>query len=166
MNRDVYVAIALLVICGVFFWASFDIRSPDYGTLPPSAWPRVIILVLAVLSGIYLIQSLRNGPDEQDDSEKDDRPPPTTFGEWIWYWRNIFWCFGLFFLYLFALPYLGMLTAGTLFVFLLLCALGGLTLKNTLVHAAIAVIAVGGMWSIFTYGLGVRLPRGDLTGLF
>jgi hypothetical protein len=30
------------------------------------------------------------------------------------------------------------------------------------VHAIIAVVAVGGMWSLFTYGLGVILPQGEI----
>ena len=37
-NRDTITAIVLLLLCGVLFWVSFDIRSPDYGILLPSAW--------------------------------------------------------------------------------------------------------------------------------
>ena len=36
LNRDAVIAMVLLVFCGVFFWASFDIRQPDYGVLLPS----------------------------------------------------------------------------------------------------------------------------------
>ena len=59
LNRDSIIAIALLVFCGVFFWASFEIRTPNYGVLKPSAWPRVIIGIMSFLSLIYLIQSLK-----------------------------------------------------------------------------------------------------------
>ena len=52
LNRDTVIAVILMLFCGVFFWASFDIREPDYGVLPPSAWPRVILGLLALLSGI------------------------------------------------------------------------------------------------------------------
>ena len=69
VNRDVVIAILLLVFCGVFFWASFDIRQPDYGTLMPSTWPRVIIALLALLSVIYLVQSLKPGIDEADQRD-------------------------------------------------------------------------------------------------
>ncbi len=58
LNRDVVIAIVLLVFCGVFFWASFDIRQPDYGVLMPSTWPRVILAVMAFLSMVSLFQSL------------------------------------------------------------------------------------------------------------
>jgi putative tricarboxylic transport membrane protein len=166
LNRDVYVAIALLLICGVFFWASFEIRTPDYGALSPAAWPQVIIGVLTVLSIIYLVQSIKHGPDADDDEDRDERPKPTNLREWIVYWRNVFWCFALFFLYLSGIPYLGMLVSGVAFVFLLQCALGGISPRKLALHAFIAILAVGGMWSLFTYALEVQLPRGSLSGLF
>ena len=69
LNRDTVIAVILMLFCGVFFWASFDIREPDYGVLPPSAWPRVILGLLALLSVIYLVQSLRHGvPDRQENA--------------------------------------------------------------------------------------------------
>ena len=72
------------------------------------------------------------------------------------------WVFALFLVYLLTLPVLGMLLGGTAFVFLLLCALGGWHSRALAVHAIIAVVAVGGMWSLFTYGLGVILPQGEI----
>ncbi|MCH8240732.1 MAG: hypothetical protein IIB62_11935, partial [Proteobacteria bacterium] len=83
INRDVVIAAVLLLFSGVFFWASFEIRAPDYGVLLPSTWPRVILAVLTFLSMIYLIQSLRAGAAETDD-ETDDRP--RSIGEWYAYW--------------------------------------------------------------------------------
>ncbi len=163
LNRDAVIAIVLLVFCGVFFWASFDIRQPDYGVLLPSTWPRVVLGVLSLLSVIYLVQSLRQGADAEEE-EAPDREP----GIWGWvlYWRNPLWCFGLFFAYLATLPVLGMLIGGVSFVFVLLNVLGGWDRKNLVLHAAVALLAVGGMWSLFTFGLGVLLPPGMILGRF
>ena len=163
LNRDAVIAIVLLVFCGVFFWASFDIRQPDYGVLLPSTWPRVVLGVLSLLSVIYLVQSLRQGADAEEE-EAPDREP----GIWGWvlYWRNPLWCFGLFFAYLATLPVLGMLIGGVSFVFVLLNVLGGWDRKNLVLHAAVALLAVGGMWSLFTFGLGVLLPPGMILGQF
>ncbi len=49
LNRDAIIAIILLAFCGVFFWASFDIRQPYYVVLMPSTWPRVILGVIAYM---------------------------------------------------------------------------------------------------------------------
>lgn len=158
LNRDSWVAIGLLLFTGFMFWASFDIRVPDYGVLAPSVWPQLILAGLGLLSLIYLIQSLRAGADEHAD---DDGRPKSISG-YLSYWRNPIICFVLFAAYLSLLPWLGMLLDGILFVFVLLCALGGWSPRQLALHAAVAVIAVGGMWSLFTFGLNVLLPTGEL----
>jgi putative tricarboxylic transport membrane protein len=159
LNRDTWVAIFLLLFTGFMFWASFDIREPDYGVLPPSAWPRIILVAFGILSLIYLVQSLRYGPDKREAGGAD---VPTSPAGYLSYWRNPIICFALFAAYLALLPVLGMLLDGILFVFSLLCALGGWSPRKLALHAAVAVIAVGGMWSIFTFGLNVLLPTGIL----
>ena len=109
----------------------------------------------------YRVQATRRGgPDEAGEEVG------LGFGAWIAHWRNVFWVFALFLAYLLALPWLGMLVGGMAFVFLLLNALGGWSPDKLALHAVIAVVSIGGMWSIFTFGLGVLLPRGDLFGWF
>ncbi|MEM6905328.1 MAG: tripartite tricarboxylate transporter TctB family protein [Pseudomonadota bacterium] len=158
LNRDVLVAIALLVITGGLMVASFDIREPDYGQLSPAAWPRAILVTMIALSVIYLIQSLRAGPDETP------RPADLAPGlrGFVSYWRNVISVFVLFLGYLLAIPYVGMLVGGVAFVFLLLTALGGF--RSAPLHLVIAGVTMGGVWTLFTYALEVFLPRGDWTG--
>jgi len=163
LNRDVIIAIILLAFCGIFFWASFDIRQPDYGVLLPSTWPRVILGVMTLLSFIYLLQSLKS--DIEPDQDKYG-PGLFEVKACIRYWRNPLWCFGLFFSYLLTLPVLGMLIGSVCFVFVLQGFLGGWDRRNLPMHAAVALISVGGMWSLFTFGLGVLLPPGMNLGQF
>lgn len=157
INRDTIIAIFLLVVCGGLAWASLDIREPDYGQLSPATWPRMIVGVFGFLSLIYLVQSLRQGPDAPPGPDA-----PRGVGGFFGYWRNVIWCFVLFGVYILAVPWVGMLLAGVAFVFLLLTALGGF--RPAILHAAVALVVVGGMWAFFTYGLNVRLPRGEWTG--
>lgn len=159
LNKDAAVAIFLLVLCGVFYAASFDIRVPTFGVLLPSTWPRVIIVALGVLSLIYLFQSLTN-PEKIAEGE-EVAPPQPGFSGWLYYWKNPIWCFVLFFAYLVTLPVFGMLISGILFVFLLLNVLGGWSARNLVFHAIVAIGCIGAMWSLFTYGLGVLLPPSD-----
>ncbi|MEM9060046.1 MAG: tripartite tricarboxylate transporter TctB family protein [Pseudomonadota bacterium] len=156
INRDTLTAICLLLVCGGLFWASLDIREPDYGQLSPATWPRVILGVFGFLSLIYLAQSLRQGADAPNPDA------PTDLTSFIAYWRNVIWCFVLFGAYLLAIPYVGMLAGGVAFVFALLTALGGWS--RTPIHVAVALVSVGGMWLLFTHALGVILPRGEWTG--
>lgn len=163
INRDVIIAVVLLAFSGVFLWASFDIRHPDYGVLLPSTWPRVILGVLTFLSMIYLIQSLRRGA-AKTGAETDFHPE--SISEWYAYWRNVIWCFALFLGYLVVLPVLGMLLSGILFVFVLLGFMGGWAPRNLLMHATVAVLAIGSVWSLFTFALGVLLPPGIILPAF
>ena len=82
INRDTLVAIVLLFVCGGLAMASLEIREPDYGQLSPATWPRTIIGVITVLCFIYLIQSLRQGPDEPDPNA------PADLASFLAYWRN------------------------------------------------------------------------------
>ena len=156
LNRDTIVAVFLLLICGGLWWASLDIREPNYGQLSPATWPRLIVFVMAGLSLLYLLQSLRQGPDEPNPDA------PKTMSEFFSHWRNVIWVFVLFGAYLLIIPYLGMLVGGVLFVFCVLSALGGW--RRVILHGAIALVSVGGMWLLFTNALRVILPRGEWTG--
>ncbi|MGI9488183.1 MAG: tripartite tricarboxylate transporter TctB family protein [Geminicoccaceae bacterium] len=173
LNRDTVVAIFLLLISGVLMIASFDIREPDYGQLSPAAWPRVIVVALGILSLLYLIQSLAGTPAGGDLPETSDttkspkgKVEPAGAAGFFGYWRNVIWCFVLFLGYLLALPYVGMLIGGVTFAFLLMSALGGWAPRQLALHAVIAVVAVGGMWALFTFGLKVPLPAGMILPRF
>jgi len=159
LNRDTIVAIVLLVLCGVFAQQSFAIREPGYGQMSPAVWPRAIVGILSFLSLIYLVQSVRLGPDAPSDG-------PRGIAAFTTHWRNVLWCFALFLLYLLTMPVLGMLIGGSLFVFLLLNALGGWSPRLMALHAIIALATIGGMWGLFTFGLKVFLPPGMILGRF
>jgi len=117
-------------------------------------WPRVILTALFVLLLIYLFKSLITPP--KDTIEK--RPLKV----WLEMYRNPLWCFGMFFLFLISLPYLGMLISGILFVFITQTIIGSRDKRSLLLHALVAVGAVGGMWAVFRFGLGVVMPAGSL----
>ena len=145
--------------------ASLDIREPDYGVLSPAAWPRLIIVIMGVLSVIFFLQSLLGKGQSAGDPitpEKDPEPRPRGFVEFLKYWRNVFAVFLTFGLYLFILPQLGMLISNILLSFTLLTLLGGW--RPIVTHLCIAIATSGGMWLLFSYVLEVFLPRGTLTG--
>ena len=157
LNRDSVIAIVLLLFIATFFWTTFDVREPDYGILMPNVWPRVILSALALLTVIYLGQSLKG-----EFAGQATESAAGGFRAWLRHYRNPLWCYGLFLAFLVTLEFFGMLIGGVLFVFCLLTVLGGATRDKLLLHAIVAVSAVGLIWSIFTYGLHVILPQGEI----
>lgn len=155
--RDAVVALVLMVITAAFFWTTFDVRRPPFTVVGAEVWPRVILGPMFILSVAMLVKALRDG-------DPSDKQTFGSFAAWFGYYQNPIVCFGLFFLFLLSLRPLGMLVAGTLFTFAMQSFLGYRTPRHFLMYAVVAFASVGGMWAIFTFGLGVQLPRGRLTG--
>ncbi|WP_420349587.1 tripartite tricarboxylate transporter TctB family protein [Pelagibius sp.] len=160
LNRDVVVALLLLLLCGVFFWESGNIQLTDYGQMDSTVWPRIILGALLVASLIYLWQALRGAASE--GASPAPKAGPGGLAGWFRRYRNALLCYALFLTFLLTLPILGMLLGGILFVFAALTVLGRPSLKLVPLHAAIAVGTVGAMWAVFTFGLRVFLPEGVL----
>ena len=162
INRDVVIALALLIGCGVFFMESLNIEQTTYGTIQSDVWPQILLAVLTVFSLLLLGQAVKQGGGA---TPSDGEPGSGSLAGWLRRYRNALWCYGLFFGFLVTLPVLGMLLGGGLFVFLTLTVLGKLELRAVPIHAAIAVVSVGAMWAVFTFGLRVFLPDGTLLNL-
>ena len=158
IHRDTIIAILLLLFCGLLAWSSLHIRQPDYGTLKPSTWPQIIVAVLTLFSAIYFVQSLSY--PSSDGAAPDDRKPG--IAGFFEYFRNPIICFALYFVFLATLPWTGALIGGILLVFSLLTVLGGWTPRDLVRHAIYAVVSMGFMWTLFTFGLRVILPEGEI----
>ena len=158
-TRDTYIAILLLAFSGGAFRATFDINTRDDGIMQATAWPRMILIFMIAFCLIFLVRSLR------DTSKDNEFAGERGVVGVLKYYRNPLGCFVLYFVFLATLPYLGMLIGGVLLVFLLLSLLGGFERKKLLLHAAIAVFSIGGMWAIFTFALRVILPAGEILPL-
>ena len=158
LNRDTIIAILLLLFCGLLAWSSLHIRLPGYGTLKPSTWPQIIVAVLTLFSAIYFVQSLSY--PSADGAKGDDRKPGLS--GFLAYFRNPIICFAIYFVFLATLPWTGALIGGILLVFALLTVLGGWTPRDMVRHAIYATVSMGFMWTLFTFGLRVILPEGEI----
>lgn len=154
INPDVVIALLLMLVCAMFFAETFAYQKVHLAIIGSKLWPRVVVVVLFALSSAYLIQALRQ--------RRPPRVEPWSFSRWLSANRNVIGCFALYALFLVTLPYLGMLLGGALFVFLTLTFLGRHDLRSHLWHTVIAIAAVGLMWVMFTYALGVILPEGEI----
>ncbi|WP_339855297.1 tripartite tricarboxylate transporter TctB family protein [uncultured Nisaea sp.] len=157
LNRDTLVSLLLLVFCGVMISASLEIEDTSYGTMQSSVWPQAVLGILTVFCLAMFGQSVLKPAVA--------KPESSAASGGIGRYRNAITVYILFFLFLVTMPYLGMLLGGVGFVFLALTLLGEPELKRVPLHLAIAVGMVGLMWTIFTFGLGVLLPDGELLQL-
>lgn len=160
LNRDVVIATLTLAGCGLLGWQSLSIRDPGYGTLAPAAWPQFVLILLTVFSLIYFFQSIAAPATDPAENPAADAPSGKGLGAFFEYYRNPIICYGIYFAFLLTLPVLGALIGGILLVFLLLNVLGGWTPAALVRHGLIAIISMGFMWSLFSFGLRVILPEG------
>ncbi|MBM3571366.1 MAG: tripartite tricarboxylate transporter TctB family protein [Alphaproteobacteria bacterium] len=152
LNADAITALLLIVGAAGLFRLTYDFRVPIFATMSSALWPRLILAALAVMSLIYLVQSLRSPADRDDDTA------PSTLRRH----RNAITCFVLFAAFLVTLPWLGMLIGGIVYVFVMQELLGPRGWRHRVGHVLLAVGSVGGMWLVFRYALHVILPEGEL----
>ncbi len=156
IKKDTIVAISLLLFCGIMINSSFDIEDPGYQGMKASFWPTIVLCLLSIMCLVMLIKSVVT------EAENNLNSNDTNLTNVFFKFKNASICFLMFVLFLAFLDYLGMLIGGVLFVFGLLTMLGGFELKKIINHFIISIITIGIMWSIFTFGLKVILPEGEI----
>ena len=156
-NRDFFVALFFLALSVGMYAASYTLPEPMFGQLASWTWPRLILVPLGILSLVMMAQSQQAGGETVKFADLIN---------WIVENRNPFVCFALFLGFLLAMPVLGMLLGGLIYVFLTLNVLGGWQPKQMVVHAGISLVFVVGMWSVFSLALGVVLPEGTILRVY
>ena len=156
IKKDTIVAISLLLFCGIMINSSFDIEDPGYQGMKASFWPTIVLCLLSIMCLVMLIKSVVT------EAENNINSNDTNLTNVFFKFKNALICFLMFVIFLAFLDYLGMLIGGVLFVFGLLTMLGGFELKKIINHFIISIITIGIMWSIFTFGLKVILPEGEI----
>ena len=156
IKKDTIISIFLLLFCGIMINSSFDIEDPGYQGMKASFWPTIVICLLSIMCLVMLIKSVVT------EAENNLNSNDTNLTNVFFKFKNASICFLMFVLFLAFLDYLGMLIGGVLFVFGLLTMLGGFELKKIINHFIISIVTIGIMWSIFTFGLKVILPEGEI----
>ena len=154
-KSDIIIAIFLLCFSGIMINDASNIRDLGFEGMKADAWPRVVLWLLVVMSSVMLGKSYIQLKTE---GHKDNNTFQVNFSKF----KNAFICFGMFLFFLSTLDYLGMLLGGIAFVFGLLTFLGGFSLNLIIKHLTISVLSIGFMWMVFTFGLRVILPEGEI----
>lgn len=154
-KSDLIIAIFLLCFSGIMINDASNIRDLGFEGMKADAWPRVVLWMLVVMSSIMLGKTYLQF---KTDNHKDNNIFKINFSKF----KNALICFGMFIFFLSTLDYLGMLLGGILFVFGLLTLLGGFSIRLVFKHLSISILSIGFMWIVFTFGLRVMLPEGEI----
>lgn len=154
LRADTIIALVILVACAELYRETYSFRAAPFATMSSGTWPRFVLLLLAALTVALLVQSLLSAA-VAPAAGPDAATGPISH-------RVALVCFGLFGAFLVVTPWLGMLVAGMLYVFVMQDVLGPRDAGSRLMHLVIAVLSVGGMWAVFTFALRVILPEGVL----
>jgi hypothetical protein len=151
LSRD---GVAGLVCLGgslLLWWMARGLPQPALVPIGPAFYPRILLVVTAVLSAALLVADLmRRGPRAA--------PAPVNY-------RLVLLAFAIFTAYVVLLPVLGYRLATLLFVGVLQATLE--PPRTARAWALVGAVALGAMvvsYYVFERYLTVLLPRGSLTG--
>ena len=68
INKDIIVAIFLLLFCGIMINSSFDIEDPGYQGMKASFWPTIVLCLLSIMSLVMLVKSIVSSADKNVNS--------------------------------------------------------------------------------------------------
>jgi hypothetical protein len=153
LTRDGIGGLACLAGSLVLLWSARDIPQPALVPIGPAFYPRIVLGVTAALGMALVVADLWRG--------RPAAAPPAARVNY----RLVLLTFGVFTLYVFALPLLGYRLATFLFVAGLQATLDPpRRARDWATVGAMAVISILVTYYLFERYLSVLLPRGRFTG--
>ena len=149
-NKDLPMAVVMLVIFIILFALSFTFQSSGVLLTHTTAafFPRVVLVVAMFLNLILLIQTIRNGPDGQEEKLADGEAT-----------RRVGLSMACSIAFGFGVVYLGTLVSMALFIGAIMLVWGCRNMNVILLNTLIAPIIV---YLVFKKVLLVQLPAGIL----
>lgn len=151
LGRDGVAGLVCLAGSLLLLWTSRGLPQPALVPIGPGFYPRILLVVTAILSAALLVSDLG----------RRDRGPDTAAVNY----RLVLLTFLIFAAYVFVLPVLGYRVATAVFVGVLQATLA--PPRGARAWALVVVLAFAAMlvtYYVFEAYLNVLLPRGRLTG--
>jgi hypothetical protein len=149
LTRDGWTGLACLVASLVLFGFTIGLRDNPLVPIGPGFYPRVVLVISAVLAGWVIVQSILQPP------------PPGKGGE---NYRLVAGIFAIFFVYVGAMPFLGFRLSTVLFMAALQSTLEPPRgTKACAIVAVTAIVTTVICYYLFEGYLQVLLPRGRWT---
>ncbi|NUP66722.1 MAG: tripartite tricarboxylate transporter TctB family protein [Nonomuraea sp.] len=147
----VVLALGVFVVIGTF---DVSAAASQLG-LGPRFFPMLVGGAMVVIGVFYVIDVLRGGRGDPEESEDVDADAPTD-------WRSVMLVSGIFLAFTSLLNVLGWIIGASLLFFGLSVALGA---ERKLRAAVVAVVLGVATYVLFVKVLGVPLPAGPLGGV-
>ncbi|MFZ7103029.1 MAG: tripartite tricarboxylate transporter TctB family protein [Peptococcaceae bacterium] len=151
MTKDRVLSIVTLMVCFIMYRETYQFaKKASWQLVGPQVFPRVVIIIIALLAVIILIQSFiyENSKKEKFDFRKF----------WGSYGKSvvIFFVFGL---YVIFLPRIHFMAATIMFLVATQALLMGVKKRKALItNLAVTLIATFSVYTIFTNFLNIWLP--------
>lgn len=155
-STDAKLGLALLAFCALMLWGTFQVEPRPYISLSAAVFPRVVLTLLIPLCLALFIKGLRQSPGLDPKGGITRANTRRTVSKY----RTVIISFVLFFLLVVAMPILGFLISGVLYVAAMLWVLGPRELRQIPFILAISIGFTGGIFLIFRYVLYVFMPQG------
>jgi Tripartite tricarboxylate transporter TctB family len=156
LSTDAKVALVLLAFCALMLWETFQIEQRPYISLSAAVFPRVVLLLLIPLCLALLVKGLR----ESGDLDPRGGITLARIGATAYRYRTVISSFVLFFLLVLAMPVLGFLVSGALYVAAMLVLLGPRSPRQIPFILLVSIGFAGGIYVVFRFVLYVLVPEG------
>ncbi|HKI97218.1 MAG TPA: tripartite tricarboxylate transporter TctB family protein [bacterium] len=156
LHTDAKLGLALLAFCGLMLWGTYQIEPRPYISLSAAVFPRVVLTLLIPLCLALFIKGLR------ESTGLDPRGGITlaNIRGTIFKYRTVIGSFVLFFLLVVAMPVLGFLISGALYVAAMLWLLGPRSPRQIPFILMVSIGFAGGIYVVFRFLLFVFVPEG------
>ncbi len=158
-KKDLAASICFLVIAVVLYTyaSTFPVKAGVSLVLSPGFYPRLLSVVLALLSVLLMFETVKKKPEQEDCPPVQKKALLKTKGG-----KLFLLTLGMLIIYPFCLEYLGFAVAAFVFIFVMISALSEDFKKNIVVILIISLSITVIMYLVFKIFLHIPFPQGFL----
>ncbi|MEJ8776626.1 tripartite tricarboxylate transporter TctB family protein [Pseudogracilibacillus sp. ICA-222130] len=160
MSRDVYISIIFLIISILVFSMSLNMQALTTSAVGADFLPKVIAILIFVLSSYFLIVSIKNpvgnvvdDTDEMEEINDSDESKKFT---------RVLLTGLLMIIYVFLINFIGFILASILYLTVQMVLFSSVTKRNIIVYLLISIVTSVFIYFVFRNIFYVMLPSGIL----
>ncbi len=158
-KKNLAFAIGILLFCILMYMETFRFASESTLRVGPQVYPRILLAVLACLTGVYIMKEIVMKAISNKTQEENKEKKHFNWRSFFSYYYKTFFVFVLFALYIFLLNNVGFIISSLIFLFIGQTLLMKMkSIKLYIINVSVTFVATFFIFIVFTEVLGVRLP--------